>query len=221
MPQTATASTPPGWIPLRFTTHYDQWRELRVAAIRAYYGDGFFRHKTLLELGCGYGDIGARFARLGATVTCADGRPEHLAVLRERWPDLTAVQADLDREWPFGAYDVILHLGVLYHLEPTHASLRHSCRSTAHLVLETEVCDSASPDAIVLTAEQGYDQSVTGTGCRPSGARVERILTEEGMTFERITDDRCNAGMHVYDWPVTNTLGITHGQRRFWFAERR
>jgi SAM-dependent methyltransferase len=212
--------TPSEWIPLRFAEHYVEWRDTRIDAIRAHYGDLFFRGRTLLELGCGYGDIGARFAELGALVTCTDGRAEHLEVVRDRWPHLATVHANLDDEWPFGHFDIIFHLGVLYHLEETHASLRYSCRSAEHLVLETEVCNSSSPDAVVLTAEDGYDQSVGGVGCRPSAARLERLLAEEAMTFERVRDSRCNAGMHVYDWPVTESMGIMHGQRRFWFARK-
>ncbi len=214
------ASTPARWVATRFNLHYVEWRERRVAAIRRHYGDGFFAGRTLLELGCGYGDIGAAFADLGAVVTCCDAREEHLDVLKQRYPHLATVRADLNTDWPFGSFDIVLHLGALYHLEPTHASLRHACRSTPHLVLETEVCDS-NGDLVFDTTEQGYDQAVDGRGCRPSAPRVERILREEGMTFERIRDDRCNSGMHVYDWTVGDTGSFRHGQRRFWFAQRR
>jgi hypothetical protein len=109
---------------------------------------------------------------------------------------------------------------VLYHLEPTHESLRRACRSTAHLVLETEVCDAASPEVIVLAEEEGYDQAVDGRGCRPSASRVERLLGQEGFTWTRIGDDRCNAGIHVYDWAETDSGRYAHGQRRLWFAQR-
>lgn len=202
----------------RFETHYSSWQEKRVTAIRWHYGDEFFAGKTLLELGCGYGDIGAAFARLGARVTCSDAREEHLAVVRERWPEITTVRADLDHEWPFRTFDVILHLGVLYHLEPTHQSLRRSCASCTHLVLETEVCDSSDPEAVLPADESGYDQAFNGTGCRPTAQRIERLLTGESMAFERITDGRCNSGFHVYDWPAQNTGVVTEGQRRIWFA---
>jgi SAM-dependent methyltransferase len=214
------SATPAGWVAKRFASHYVEWRERRIDAIRAHYGDAFFAGRTLLELGCGYGDLGAAFAGLGAVVTCCDARAEHLDVLRERWPDVNAVQADLNREWPFDRFDIILHLGLLYHLEPTHMSLRLSCRSADHLVLESEVCDASSPDLVVVAPEQGYDQAVDGQGCRPSAARVERILSEEGMAVERLTDGRCNAGIHVYDWPVRDTGRFQHGQRRFWFARK-
>lgn len=212
--------TPAKWVETRFNMHYVDWRQRRIDAILQHYGDAFFAGRTLLELGCGYGDIGAAFAERGARVTCCDAREEHLEVLSRRYPHLTPVRADLNTEWPFGSFDIILHLGVLYHLEPTHLSLRHACRSASHLVLETEVCDS-NGDLVFGTSEQGYDQAVDGNGCRPSAPRVERFLREEGMTYERIADDRCNAGMHVYDWPVRNTGDFTHGQRRFWFARRR
>ena len=216
-----TLSTPPAWLEHRFKEHYVEWRDRRVAAIRNHYGDPFFRGRTVVELGCGYGDIGAALAGLGASVTCCDVRPEHLEVVRDRWPHLQTVCADLNREWPFGHCDLILHLGLLYHLEPTHRSLYLSCQSADHLVVESEVCDSLSPETVVSMAEDGYDQAVDGVGCRPSAARVEQVFAEESMTWERVGDDRCNAGYHVYDWPEHDSGQVHDGQRRFWFVERR
>jgi SAM-dependent methyltransferase len=202
----------------QFSSHYVEWRQARIAAIRAHYGDRFFAGKTLLELGCGHGDIGAAFAALGAHVTCCDAREEHLAVVRARSPHIATVRADLDREWPLQRYDIILHLGLLYHLEPTHASLRRCCGSCTHLVLETEVCDSSDPELVLIAAEEGYDQAFSGTGCRPSARRVERVLAHEGMIVDRVVDSRCNSGIHIYDWPIRETHGAPEGLRRFWFA---
>lgn len=212
--------TPADWVRKRFAEHYIEWRQQRIAAIRQHYGDSFFAGKSLLELGCGYGDIGAVFAGLGAQVTCCDARLEHLDIVAKRWPHLGTVQADLNHEWPFDHYDVIFHLGVLYHLEPTHESLRRSCRSATHLVVESEVCDSTSPELVINTPENGYDQAVDGAGCRPSAARIERVFADEGMVFERVTDARCNSGIHTYDWPVRDTGRYQDGQRRFWFARK-
>ncbi|MEZ5290586.1 MAG: class I SAM-dependent methyltransferase [Vicinamibacterales bacterium] len=213
-------ATPADWVAQRFTRHYDDWRARRVAAIRGHYGDAFFKGRTLLELGCGYGDLGAAFQALGADVCCADAREEHLEVVRARHPGLRTVRADLNTEWPFGPVDVIFHLGLLYHLEPTHESLRRACRSAPVVVVETEVCDSASPDAVIPADEQGYDQAIDGRGCRPSAARVERVLSEEGFTWTRVADGRCNSGIHVYDWAETGSGRVAQGLRRFWFTER-
>jgi SAM-dependent methyltransferase len=215
-----TVATPDDWVAQRFTDHYDEWRAKRIAAIRTHYGDPFFAGRTLLELGCGYGDIGAAFRQVGADVWASDARAEHLAVAASRHPGLRTVQADLNVDWPFGWFDIILHLGVLYHLEPTHESLRRACRSTSHLVLETEVCDADSADVVLVAEEDGYDQAVDGRGCRPSAHRIERLLAEEGFTWTRVSDARCNAGMHVYDWRETGSGHYAHGQRRFWFATR-
>ena len=215
-----TVSTPSEWLEHRFKEHYVAWQDRRIAAIRHHYGDSFFRGRTVLELGCGYADIGAALARLGAAVTCCDARPEHLEVVRDRWPHLQTVCADLNAEWPFGHFDLVLHLGLLYHLEPSHRSLHRSCQSADHLVVETEVVDSASPETVVSTPEDGYDQAVDGVGCRPSAARVEQVFAIEGMTWGRTDDDRCNAGYHVYDWPEQDSGRVERGQRRFWFVKR-
>lgn len=203
-----------------FADHYVEWRQRRIEAIVQHYGPDFFAGKRVLELGCGYGDLGAAFAQLGAQVTCSDARPEHLEVVRKRYPQVKTVAADLDREWPFeGGWDLVLHLGLLYHLRAPEPSIRWACAATRHLVLETEVCDSLDTRLILRTQESGYDQAFNGCGCRPSTGCIETILRECGASFERLGDASCNSGMHVYDWTELNTGAWRHGLRRLWFVD--
>ena len=202
-----------------FADHYVQWRQKRIDTIVRHYGESFFAGKRVLELGCGYGDLGAEFVRLGADVTCSDARPEHLDVVRQRHPEVHTVVADLDREWPFeGRWDLVLHLGLLYHLRTPEPSIRWACAATGHLVLESEVCDSLDPRLILQTQEAGYDQAHNGRGCRPSTGCVETILRECGVQYERLRDTGCNSGIHTYDWTELNTGAWRHGLRRMWFA---
>jgi len=84
-----------------FVDHYPEWRRKRIAAIRDHYAPGFFHDKSLLEVGCGFGDIGAPFVDLGARVTCSDGRPGHVAEVTRRYSEVCAVVADLDKPWAF------------------------------------------------------------------------------------------------------------------------
>lgn len=202
-----------------FVGHYDDWREKRIAAIIDHYGANFFAGKTVLEVGCGYGDIGHAIAELGADVTYSDARPEHLDVLKGRWPDAKTQVVDLDAGWPFARHDIVLHIGVLYHLRTPELALRDAIRGGKWLVLETEVVDSSDATRTINVGEDGLDQAFNGVGSRPSTAYVERVLHDAGCTFTRVTDDRCNAGVHVYDWPDRNTGEWRDGLRRFWFVE--
>jgi len=208
----------------RFGGHYRNWRTRRIAAIIDHYGPAWFAGKRVLELGCGYGDIGMALVQLGADVTFSDGRQEHLDQLAEWYPEMkgdSLVCYDAEQPWPFTQrFDLILHLGLLYHVDNWQAALAGAIASTDELVLETEVCDSDDPTMIVKTVEEGYDQALSGIGSRPSGPFIERVLASLECTFDRVTDDRCNANIHRYDWPVTNSGGWEHGLRRFWFVSR-
>lgn len=205
---------------VRFRDHYIKWNNRRIKCIIDYYGKNFFRGKKILEVGCGYGDIGAEFMKLGAEVTCSDARREHLDIVERRYPNIKTVLADLDYEWPFRKkFDVILHLGTLYHLKNFEKSLIKACKTTKYLVLETEVCDSDDPDMVVFTNEsRGYDQSFNKRGSRPSAEYIEKILKKAGMKYEQVKSSKCNSGFHRYNWKVKNTGKWSHGLRRFWFA---
>lgn len=207
-----------------FAGHYFEWRRRRIAAIVERYGAGWFRGARVLELGCGFGDIGASFLTLGADVTFSEGRAEHLGVIAGRYPGIASsrlVAYDAEDPWPFAdRFDLVINMGLVYHVDNWQRSIVGSVRAADRVVLETEVCDSDDPNLVVKIPEVGEDQAISGTGSRPSGAAVEALLRAEGCRFERITDSRCNAAFHRYDWSVTGSGGWEHGLRRFWFVWR-
>lgn len=202
-----------------FDDHYDEWRSKRIAAIEDYYGSLFFKGKTILEIGCGYGDIGGYFTTLGADVTCSDAVEEYLVECINRYPNVKTIRADLDKEWPPGSYDIIFHMGVLYHLGDYKKTIKEAAKHCKYLVLETEVLNSSKINH-VNTEEDGYDQAFNKVGSRPSAKAVEKELDTCGFTYERIQDDRCNAGYHCYDWEVDDNDNYQHGLRRFWFCQK-
>jgi SAM-dependent methyltransferase len=207
----------------KFEGHYKVWRSRRILAILDQYGHRFFSGKQILEVGAGYGAIGAFFSLLGAEVTCLEGRKANVRVIQQRYPFVKALLHDLAQGIPGDAFfDVLIHMGVLYHLPDPEPALRAACRRCQHLILETEVSDSDDPDLVLSAREHayGFDQSLVGQGSRPSPAFVERILKEENFSFSRITDGRCNWELHTYDWPISNSKQFRNGLRRMWFAEK-
>jgi hypothetical protein len=207
----------------KFEGHYTAWRARRIQTILDEYGNRFFEAKTILEVGAGYGAIGAFFGILGADVTCLEGRAGNVQVIKGRYPFIKAMLQDLNQGIPGNEkYAVMIHLGVLYHLADPEKSLREACRRCDHLILETEVSDSDDPHFMSNVKEHAYiyDQALDGVGSRPSQAYVERVMTEEGFTFKRLNDGRCNWELHVYDWPLKNTKTHRNGLRRMWFAKK-
>lgn len=209
----------------RFTDHYEYWRAKRITAIVEHYGEAWFEGKKVLELGCGYGDIGYVLMTLNADVTFAEGREENCDFLRRRFPDNKVYCMNCENEWPFPAdahFDLILHMGLLYHLDNLWFALDRCFECCDNIVLETQVSDSDDPDFILKVNEraEGWDQSLVGLGSRPSGSCVEKHIQEKGWQSERVTDSRCNARFHVYDWKVENTNTWRNGLRRFWFCKK-
>jgi SAM-dependent methyltransferase len=204
-----------------FSGHYTAWQEKRVTHVMDHFGRGWFGGKRVLELACGYGDIGSYFEMLGADVTYSDARQEHLDFIKASKPNAKTIRANLENEWPFeGHFDLILHFGVLYHLENVWFSLQKSLQNATHLALETLVSDSEDENAHYLVTEDPRtgDTAYTGTAAHLSGPHIEKILRSNGASFEMVRDDRMNSTIHCYDWPVTNSGHTLGGQRRFWYV---
>jgi len=212
-------------MPPDFAGHYHGWRITRINKIIQIFGEEYFDNKTLLELGCGFGDIGLYFEGLGSDVLFADGRGQHLAKIKERHRDKTIniVCIDQDRRWNLKRrFDVILHMGVLYHLQHWRRDLKCALDHSDLIILESEVANSSNPRFSLKRSEFGYDQALHKVACRVSASNIEKELTNLGASFERYDDEDLNSGLHIYDWKVNRKLPIWEPARfrRFWIVKK-
>lgn len=205
-----------------FLGHYVKWREKRLKAITNYYGPEFFIGKTMLEMGCGRAHIGKYFYDLGSIVTVCDGRKQHVDYVKENNPELISFVMDLELDFPEEFFDIIVDMGLIYHLTDYKFHLNKVCSFCDWLILETEVKDSNIIDDNLIRSDNTlmYDQSLHGKGIRPSIAGIEHILKEHGMSFYRIDDDRCNSSNHNYNWIPANTGRSDVGLRKMWFCKK-
>ena len=125
-----------------FKDHYIDWRKSRFNGIKKYIDLNFFKDKTLFEVGCGYGDNGVLFKNIGCDVTSSDARKEHIENAKIKNPEIKYELFDCDNELLCKKYDIILHWGVLYHLNNIDNNLKNICENCNYLLLETEVCNN-------------------------------------------------------------------------------
>ena len=208
-----------------FDANYQSWNQNRIKAIIDHFGGHtFFYKKRILDLGTGHGDISGSLARLGGEITAVDARQEHLTTVSKKFPHIKTMKVDLDQEWPFRnqKFDLLLDLAILCHLRDYEKHLTNICAVANDLVIETSVCDNDDPAKCATGIENKniYDLSINGVYSRPTTAAIERVLTNCGMSFQRITSSKLNAGPYVYDWqPGNDHVAETH-KRRLWFVRR-
>jgi SAM-dependent methyltransferase len=204
---------------------YIGWRNSRISTIKKVLTPNFFKNKKILEVGCGYADISNSLIQEfeNVTITASEGRIEHLQEMERRQSrgilsnKIKLLHHDSDKPWKpeNGEFDIIIHWGLLYHLEDPKSHLTDILKYTKCIILETEVCDSDEPVCQNLS-ETGYDQALNGKGSRPSAVYVENILRENNFSFERLDIPELNYDYHKYDWEAKNDGACFSGMRRFW-----
>ncbi len=215
-----------------FDPVYEDWRIKRLNKMLEIYGIDYFKGRKILELGGGHGDIGAFFAELGADVLSLDGRIQNVNFARlkhRKVENIKFVQFNLEHDFSsFGRFDLIINFGLLYHLRHVEEHLKCCFSMADDIVLETVVCDSSDPDKIVFCQERSAvdEESLEGTGSRPSPFYVEKIATENNFQFVRyFTPDLNSGGIFSYDWPHRNdgrgARGDNFELRRFWRLQKK
>ena len=201
-----------------FEGHYIDWTNTRMNTMKKYVKSSFFRGKKLLELGGGRGHNGNEFSKLGCVVTSTEIRKEHLEDGKKLHPNLVFKQFDCNTQKISKHYDIILHWGVLYHIENVKAHLENVLQRCNYLFLETEVVDSHASICPLVEEEDRYDQAFHKVGSRPSPVLIEEMLKNDGFDYKMITDSMLNSGFHRYDWPSQNSSHFQDGLRRFWIC---
>ena len=126
-----------------FQGHYQNWQQTRLNGINKYIGLDFFKDKTVHELGCGFGFFGHQALLNGAKdVICSDAREEYKNLVLNASDKLKFQKVDCDGEIYIDPVDLIIHFGVLYHINNVESHIQSLANLTKYIFLETEVCDS-------------------------------------------------------------------------------
>ena len=221
-----------GFNDMNFSGHYVLWQINRLSRILEFVDPDWFNGKNVLELGCGYAFFGEQFSRLGANVLCVDGRKEHIdhvnmQLKRSGNNAILTRLADLNHDFShLGVFDIILDMGLLYHLEKPEdhiACLANMMHDESILILETIVADFDAPLAYFIE-EEGYDQSLTNRSRILSPVLIERNLEAFGLKYEDISSKELNASIHCYDWSCGNTRKIQSEEgiyfRKMWLVRK-
>lgn len=201
-----------------FEGHYVSWRNSRFNGLFKYVSKDFFHGKTVLEVGAGQGHNGNELAKLGSRVVCTEVRDEHIRNGKLLHPHLTFKKFDCNSQSISKVYDMILHWGVLYHIENVSSHLENVLDKCSYLLLETEVVDSTNHVCPLVKEGDGYDQAFHKVGSRPSASLIEDILVRKGFQYKMIVDPILNSGFHRYDWVPQHNGHYEDGLRRFWIC---
>lgn len=195
--------------------NHNIWAINRVNFIRSIFGDEYFQDKTLLELGSLHSFIGNEFHKLGCKVTCVEGRQSNIDTARNNYPYLNYICADLDKEeWNFGDYDIILHMGLLYHQANPEYLLKECKKHCNILILESEVVDSNNKTLTIKPSNEWFCQGLNKE-CEISVGYIESIIKSFQSTH-RYDSALLNSEYHCYNWQEKNDNSYKLGQRRFW-----
>jgi 2-polyprenyl-3-methyl-5-hydroxy-6-metoxy-1,4-benzoquinol methylase len=117
---------------------YDTWTENRLNRIISLLGKEWFEKKSILELGACYGDIGKQFIELGSHLSFSDIRPQFLNHLSNAYPGTNIYSIDQNQPYNLNqSFDLVLHLGVLYHIENWKEDIKNALNHTNMLILES------------------------------------------------------------------------------------
>jgi len=173
------------------------------------------RGRTLLDIGCWDGAYSLEATQLGASVTAVDHFVWHSSwgdrrcidlVQRHLAPSLRIVDADLPELTPqsIGRFDLVLFLGVLYHLRDPLTTLERVAQlATDTLVLETRMTMRHIRKPVMQFHPGGTLGNDPTNWWTPNRRCVEAMLRDLGFQQIRFTQP---------DW--LRRRGMFHASRR-------
>ncbi len=203
--------------------HPQKSAETKINFILNIFSNKYFYNKFIFDAGSGNGEIGAALARLGASITAADARQEHLNNIRNKYPNIKTLRLNFESPLNINTkFDITLSIDTLCHISNYEKHLKDLCSRSKNIILETAVCDSSDPNISFSVSENNTNNSLSfsGLASRPSAAKIEKILADNGMMFVRLDSSKLNYENYVYDWKVINSKNTDLSLRRFWICSK-
>lgn len=206
---------------------YEDHKNKKVQKIISILGKNWFKDKSILELGSCYGDIGIEFVKLGAQVLFTDVRQENLDKIKIKLSNPKTQIINQNANYNLKQkFDLVLHLGTLWHVENWYNDLYHALKHTSLMILETRVVPKKGSISLLgIYADAPYD----GYKCfEPlfTCEVLESRLKELNCSFTRYDDSDLNTFHkdlnHIYDWKdeVINDNGNVAHYRRFYVVSK-
>jgi SAM-dependent methyltransferase len=145
-----------------------------------------FGLKTAMDVGCGLGYFSALLVELGFETRAVEGRAENAAEARVRVPglDVQVMDAEGDALPAAGSFDLVLGLGLLYHLENPFRAIRNLYALTRRVLIIDSMCVPARLPVLHLREENSAaeDQGLTPAVFYPSEACLIKMLYRAGFS---------------------------------------
>lgn len=223
------------------TLGYKSWKQKRLSRIINLLGEDWFSGKSILELAAGYGDIGIELMELGADVTFADANEEFLNIIQSKIPyPVPLVKFDQNNYYDLGKkFDLVLHLGVLYHILNWKEDLKCAFNHSDKIILETIV--EASQNKIwekkIKVSPQLWGNTLEEKSLFSEKA-VDNEIKKSGYSYLKLNNSSLNTNFgwgigeknlerHIYDWTPENVRlhsnyikdGVSYNThfRKMWF----
>jgi SAM-dependent methyltransferase len=141
---------------------------------------------SVLDVGCGVGHF-ARFLKdLQFDVLATDGREENVQEARSRNPEIKFLPQDVEDQsiTQLGSFDLVLCLGLLYHLENPFRAIRNLFSVTKKVLLvETMYVPNSQSMMDLLDEAAATNQGLNYVAFYPSEICLIKMLYRAGFKF--------------------------------------
>jgi SAM-dependent methyltransferase len=141
---------------------------------------------SALDVGCGVGYFARFLSDLGLRVIAVDGREENIRESSKRHPDITFSTRDAeDPSLPeIGTFDLVLCVGLLYHLENPFRAIRNLHSLTCQVLIVEGMCvPNSEPTMDLLDEGTSENQGLNYVAFYPSESCLIKMLYRAGFPF--------------------------------------
>jgi SAM-dependent methyltransferase len=166
--------------------HYERLNSLRGAVVTRLVSElkSKLGLRTALDMGCGLGHFSGLLDSQGLAVTGVDGRKENVEEAQRRFPKIAFHHGSLEDPAiaEMGKFDLVLCLGLLYHLENPLLAIRNLQRLTARVLLaESVIFPGKEPLMGLVDEAQLEDQGLNYVAFYPTESCLVKMMYRAGM----------------------------------------
>ena len=136
------------------------------------------------DIGCGFGYFTTALVEKGLHVTAVDARPENVAEAQARNPTATARVYNVEdaRLAELGKLDLVVSMGLVYHLENPFLAMRNLREITGKVLLVESVCaPGADAITVMYQEDEDVDQGVNYVAMVPTEAWLINAMYVSGF----------------------------------------